>query len=534
MIKTILIYILFLSGVYAFADAGQHGVCCKEELLQTLSENRQIRHFEGLGDLYHREGYRLLWKVQDIEDLIRVAKDRELNYRAYAYHTETIERLLAKKAVAGLDHAEAARLDLLAADQFLSLAKLFYEGEIEWHAFRQELEADPEKQLVWEPNPRRHDYGSEMLQALQRHRVYKQLKSYLPDEEAYRALVDAYRRYTKLRFPKIDYTKDLKQGDYGYEVTQLKHYLQTTGDLPQSDPKYLDFPTFDARLDAAVRRFQKRHYLKPNGIFDRVNVLYARRSAAEKARQIYLNIERYKLFPRVEEGTHLIINIPGFLLDFFRGNRLEREIGVVIGREDRPTPIFRDYLEYIVLNPTWSIPQNLMKKDYIPHLVEDPESLLADDIHIYQGGREIDPTKVEWSRYLDYEGKIPYQMVQKAGEKNVLGAMKFIFPNKYNVYLHDTNAKHLTSLRYRLYSSGCIRLSEPYVLLSLLSPYTGYSYAQLTDIIASGRTKHIRLTRRIPIHIRYLTAFVDQAGRVNFRKDFYGYDAMQQPLLEGK
>ena len=172
-----------------------------------------------------------------------------------------------------------------------------------------------------------------------------------------------------------------------------------------------------------------------------------------------------------------------------------------------------------------------MKKDYIPHLVENPESLLEDDIHIYRGGKEIDPSSVDWAQYLDYEGKIPYQMVQKAGEKNVLGAMKFIFPNKYNVYLHDTNAKHLTTRRYRLYSSGCIRLAKPYELLSLLSPYTQYSYDRLLEIIASGKTRHVRLRHKIPIHIRYLTVFIDKEGLVNFRKDFYGYDAMQEPLL---
>jgi murein L,D-transpeptidase YcbB/YkuD len=172
-----------------------------------------------------------------------------------------------------------------------------------------------------------------------------------------------------------------------------------------------------------------------------------------------------------------------------------------------------------------------MKKDYIGHLVENPKSLLEDEIHIYQGGREVDPSKVNWEKYLNYDGKIPYQMIQKAGDKNVLGAMKFIFPNKYNVYLHDTNAKHLTTRRYRLYSSGCIRLSDPYMFLSLLAPYTGYSYEKLEKIIEKGKTTHIRLKKKIPIHIRYLTVFVDQDGSVNFRKDFYGFDKIQSALL---
>jgi murein L,D-transpeptidase YcbB/YkuD len=504
----------------------------KESLLTVLSDARELRESEALGSLYHKEAYRYLWDQFTIEQLIDASENRDLNYIGKPFHTQQLKQLLGKMQVDRLDSTERAKLDLLASDQFFSYAKFLYEGEIDFRRFSEIIKADEEKHLVWEPNPHKPNYIADLQLALKTHMLKPLLERYVPDEKGFFDLVRAYHRYKALTFPKIDYVKDLKLGDYGYEVSQLKHYLHVTGDLKNVDKSYLDFPTFDKRLQEAVLLFQKRHYLKQNGIFDRVNVLYSKKSAKEKLRMIRLNIERYKLFARVEKPTYIVINIPGFVLQFFKQYELVDEILVVIGREDRPTPIFRDYLEYIVLNPTWSIPQNLMKKDYIPHLVEDPTSLLENDIHIYQGGREIDPTRVDWSKYLDFEGHIPYQMIQKAGEKNVLGAMKFIFPNKYNVYLHDTNAKHLTTRRYRLYSSGCIRLSKPYELLRLLSPYTAYSYARLVSIIESKKTTHVRLKKRVPIHIRYLTVFTDRSGALNFRKDFYGYDAIQLALLE--
>ena len=528
----ILFIVLCSSAVLSASEFSQRGSECKTAVLAQLSENPDLRNVEQLGELYHRVHYRCIWDLEDIGQLITAASDRRLNYNKSAYHTKILRQLVADVNGSALSLRKRAQLDLLASDQFLSFAKELYEGKIDWHTFSKIIKEDEEKHLVWEPNPYQPDYLHDLLISLKTHLVGALLKQYVPQEKGYRDLVEAYLRYETKQFPKIDYVKDLKEGDYGYEVSQLKHYLFATGDLQNVSRSYLDFPNFDAKLKTAVLRFQKRHYLKQTGIFDRVNVLYSQTTAKEKLAKIRLNIERYKLFPRIHEDTYVEINIPGFWLRFYKQGVLIDDIFVVIGREDRPTPIFSDYLEYIVLNPTWSIPQNLMKKDYIPMLAENPQSLLEDDIHIYRGGGEIDPRRVDWSKYLDYEGKIPYQMVQKAGEKNVLGAMKFIFPNKYNVYLHDTNAKHLTTRRYRLYSSGCIRLAQPYVLLSLLAPYTAYDYETMTEMIRSGKTVHIRLKKRIPIHIRYLTVFTDKEGNVHFRKDFYGYDAIQQKLLK--
>ncbi len=480
---------------------------------------------------FYSDVFAYVWDSQNLQQLKQALSDKELNYSHRDYGQKELNTYIEQLNFNLLDESQKIELNTLATNIFLSFAKDISVGRIDEALFQTLLKADEDSGLVWESKKKKYFYEKDLNLALKTHLVLALLYRYQPQEKAYSDLIDAYHKYENLTFSSIDYRKDLKEGDYGYEITQLKKYLCETKDLNQCDSTYINFPTFDSVLKKAVLAFQKRHYLKQDGIFNRVNALYAKRSAKDKLSQIALNIERFKLFAPANSDQYIVINIPGFSLQYFEKKTLIKDIFVVIGREDRPTPIFKDYLEYIVLNPTWSIPQHLMKKDYIRHLVENPESLLEDDIHIYQRGKEIDPKKVHWEKYLDYEGNIPYQMIQKAGEKNVLGEMKFIFPNKYNVYLHDTNAKHLTTKRYRLYSSGCIRLSDPYMLLSLLAPDTKYSYEALVNMIEEKKTRTIRLMKKIPIHIRYLTVFADKEGKVNFRKDFYGFDKIQRQAL---
>ncbi len=516
-----------------FCDAkAEDGLgCCKEEILQRLIYDFEFNNNQKLKTLYSHNDYKTLWDIQNIEQLIISLADKNLNYCDKPYHTKELKSMLSKLKTTDLTNMQRSRLDLLASDTFLSFSKDLYEGEIDWNRFEEILKLEEDKNLVWERNPQKRDYVIDLKRALHNHSIGYVLQSYIPKERGYKWLIKAYHKYKDLKFPKIDYLKDMKIGDYGYDVVQLKKFLLVSGDLKNDNPSYLSFPNFDEELKRAVLSFQKRHYLKQTGVFDKVNAYYARVGAKEKLKKIALNIERYKLFPRIKSDIYIVINIPGFWLKFFQNDELVKDIFVVVGREDRPTPIFKDFLEYIVLNPTWSIPQNLMKKDYIPQLVKDPNSLEKDDIVIYKNGKIIDPHSIDWSIYLDYDGNLPFQMVQKAGEKNVLGEMKFIFPNRYHVYLHDTDAKNLTIRRYRLFSSGCIRLSDPYALLGLLAPYTGYDISTLVKMIDKGKTMKIKLRKRIPIHIRYLSVFVDEEGRVNFRKDFYGYDAIQMDLL---
>jgi murein L,D-transpeptidase YcbB/YkuD len=526
----ILFFIAILaSTLFAFVETTP--ACCKEEIINQI-DSLALKNPKNVKALYRRSQNTLLWDEGDLNDFLDATRDDIKNYLFLDYHQSDIEDLMV-----GMDNYDEqtrkeirAEIDILASDGFFSFAKDLSVGFIDWDTF-QDFIKEGETDLVWERSSKWIHYDKDLILALKTNMLEVLFERYQPSTEEYKELVKIYHRFSNIKFPTVDYGKLMKVGDYGYRAAQLKSYLKSTGDLVSDDKEYLDFPTFDKKLEDALKRFQKRHYLKPTGELDRVTVLYTRKSPQKKRELIKLNIERHKLFNRIYSSEYIVINIPEFSLKYFQNGMLLDDIFVVVGREDRPTPIFNDFLEYIVLNPSWIVPQGLMKKDYIPQLISDPNALLEQDIHIhtkpYRSSREIDPSSVDWEPYLQEGRGVPYYFIQYPGEKNVLGAMKFIFPNRYNVYLHDTNAKSLTTLKYRLYSSGCIRLSKPYRLLNILSSYTKYTPDELVDLIASKKTINIPLKKKIPIYIRYFTVFIDKDVGLSFRKDFYGLDSIQ-------
>jgi murein L,D-transpeptidase YcbB/YkuD len=526
------LFFIAVLASYIFAFVDNTPSYCKEDIINELN-SLSLKNPVEVESLYKKGGNTLLWDEEDLNDLLDASTDHIKNYLFLDYHQNEIEDLMVD-----IDNYDENRrkeirtkIDILATDGFFSLAKDLNEGFIDWDKFQSLLDAN-ETDLVWEKSKKNLKYDKDLLLALKTNMLEVLFERYQPSSSEYKKLIEAYHRFGNIKFPTVDYGKLLKVGDYGYRASQLKAYLKATGDLKDVDKEYIEFPTFDEKLANALKRFQKRHYLKPTGELDRVTVLYTRMSVAKKRELIKLNIERHKLFGKIYEGEYIKINIPEFSLKYYKNATMIDDIFVVVGREDRPTPIFNDLLEYIVLNPSWVVPRGLMRKDYIPKLISNPNSLLDEGIHIhtkpYKSSREIDPTTVNWEQYLlDEKKAIPYYFVQYAGEDNVLGAMKFIFPNRYNVYLHDTNAKSLTTLKYRLYSSGCIRLSKPYKLLAILSEHTKYNIDELAEMIESKKTVNISLKKKIPIYIRYFTVFIDKDAGLSFRKDFYGLDTIQ-------
>jgi murein L,D-transpeptidase YcbB/YkuD len=525
------LFFIAILASYIFAFVDNTPSYCKEEIVNELN-SLTLKNLPEVEAVYKKNQNTLLWDEEDLNDFLDASTDHIKNYLFLDYHQNDIEDLMVD--INNYDENKRkeiqAKIDILATDGFFSFAKDLNEGFIDWEKFQSLLDAN-ETDLVWEKSKKSLDYDKDLLLALKTNMMEVLFERYQPSSDEYKKLVEAYHRFGNIKFPTVDYGKLIKAGDYGYRASQLKAYLKVTGDLKDVDKDYIEFPTFDEKLTNALKKFQKRHYLKPTGELDRVTVLYTRMSVAKKRELIKLNIERHKLFGKIYEGEYIKINIPEFSLKYYQDAALLDDIFVVVGREDRPTPIFNDLLEYIVLNPSWVVPRGLMRKDYIPKLISNPNSLLDEGIHIhtkpYKSSPEIDPSLVKWEQYLDESRGIPYYFVQYSGEENVLGAMKFIFPNRYNVYLHDTNAKSLTTLKYRLYSSGCIRLSKPYKLLAILSKHTKYSIDELVDMIETKKTVNIPLKKKIPIYIRYFTTFIDKEVGLSFRKDFYGLDAIQ-------
>jgi len=208
--------------------------------------------------------------------------------------------------------------------------------------------------------------------------------------------------------------------------------------------------------------------------------------------------------------------------------------GVVVGRIDRPTPLFSNAVRYMVINPTWTIPDNLIKRDLIPVLRENPMYLKENNIHAFKGNKEITITQEMLDPYEKSEEPVPYRFVQFPGDNNALGRVKFMFPNKYDVYLHDTDNKSLLSRRYKIYSSGCMRLEKPFDLVKLLLEHVrkNYSQSEIDKILESNEPVTIGLNQTIPVHILYFTVY-EEDGLAYFKNDIYLYDKIIEESVEG-
>ena len=250
-----------------------------------------------------------------------------------------------------------------------------------------------------------------------------------------------------------------------------------------------------------------------------------------KLRVVKLNIERLKLMRNLSWNNYILINVPEYKFRMFEGGKKSMEFNVVVGKKNWQTPIFASTMKYIVLNPAWHVPDNIARAEYIPKLIKNPYALKKKNMVIRKdynvGSKEIDPKSVNWKKYLTKEYKhknLPYKIIQKSSRRNALGTVKFIFPNRFSVYMHDTQSKGLFKRKDRAYSHGCVRLSEPQKLLKHVSNnYTGSSYSSIKK--GRKKTKYLNLQKNIPVQIGYFTAYVNESGSLEFFKDVYGYDS---------
>jgi len=278
-------------------------------------------------------------------------------------------------------------------------------------------------------------------------------------------------------------------------------------------------------------------YVPPMPQFYKLINAYNVATSPELKHKIKLNIERTKLMDPDPShwNTYVLINVPEFKFRLFENGQKTMEFNVITGRPTWPTPIFDGTLRYISVNPTWNVPDNIARKEEIPKIIKDPSYLRRHNMVVKRDyapdSPTVDPKKVNWKEYLKPEWankELPYKIIEQSSSHNALGRVKFLFPNKYSVYMHDTNNKKLFAHQIRAFSHGCIRLEQPLRFLGHLSTfYTTKKFEEVGEFLKSKKTKVVGLKQKIPVHIVYLTAYVEN-GVANFFPDVYGYDKMQQ------
>jgi L,D-transpeptidase YcbB len=328
-------------------------------------------------------------------------------------------------------------------------------------------------------------------------------------------------------WPMIPQGSAVKRGASDGRLPVIRDYLVMTGDLSAADRGAGD--RYDDKTVEAVKRFQERHGLTQDGVIGGTTLTEMQVSVDRRVRQMEVNMERRRWMNRDLGDLHIFVNLADQYLKVVKDEKTIHTALLVVGKPFTRTPIFSEKMTYVVFNPYWSVPPSIANKEYLVKLRQDPGLLNRQRIRVLAGSgdnaREIDPYSVNWSGM----SRIPYALRQDPGKGNSLGRLKFMFPNKYNVYIHDTPAKALFSKDLRVYSHGCMRVQHPEALAEVLLKAQGWTKEKIDAQLATGAQKIVNLKTSIPVHVTYLTAWVNKDGTVNFRRDVYKRD---QRLME--
>jgi murein L,D-transpeptidase YcbB/YkuD len=469
-------------------------------------------------EFYERRAFRPAWnRPGRAEAMLAVVEaSREHGLDPGDYHAETLRRL-ASAGPPGDPRALADR-DLLLTDALVRLAYHLRFGKVnprelypDWNFTRALGAIDPAQAI-----------GAAVAAPDLRAAV----EAYAPQLPQYRALQAglAWHRAIQARggWALVPAGPALKRGMRDARVAALRQRLSASGDLPtDAAPEPL---LFDVALEASVRRFQARHGLATDGAAGRRTIEALNVDVARRIDQIRVNLERMRWVAQDLKGDFLIVDIAGFEAWLYLGGKPAWTSRVVVGRPYRRTPVFRAAMKYLVFNPTWTVPPTILREDVLPKLAKDPGYLAKNGMQVVDDrGRPVDTTRIDWARYPG-EG-FPYHIVQEPGDDNSLGRIKFMFPNRHTVYLHDTPTKSLFDRTERAFSSGCIRIERPIELaVLLLDDAERWSAERVREAIAAGETRTVLVKREVPVMLLYFTAAPDGADGVAFRPDLYGRD----------
>lgn len=434
----------------------------------------------GLRTFYARREHRPAWDPRSTMALLAAIDSlAEEGLEPNRYHREVLHRL-----------APGAERDLLATDAFLAAATHLSRGVV-----------DPQfARPAWCAPPPKLDLAAILQSALDDGTIEETLDRLSVRHEGYLRLRRMLAAYRKARWPVVPPGRTLRLGDDDPRVAVLRKRLYSPNDSTR----------FDAELEVLVRHFQSHHGITDDGIVGRETLRELNVSVADRARQIAVNMERWRWMPEDPGESYVLVNIAAFRLDVIERDRSVLAMKTVVGKEYTRTPFFAARIAEVIVNPWWNVPDNIAAKEVWPE-------------------QQRDPSYFEREHMVVTNGRIR----QRPGEWNALGRLKFNMPNGYDVYLHDTPAKSLFAEPFRAFSHGCIRLEKPLELaLYLLRDQPQWTAAAIGSAIEAGSERPIRLTAPHPVYVLYWTAWVGDDGHMEFHRDHYERDAAIAAALE--
>jgi L,D-transpeptidase YcbB len=476
--------------------------------------NQTILASMPLLGLYERSAFAPLWiNPPAANDLVRVLRAVSADGLEPAdYYLDAIEKLNDPRT-----SSATAELELLRTAALVRVAYDLRRGKVNAVSVK-----------VW------RDYSSALLSAdpvedigrfIASDRLYDDVQALRPGHFVYRGLVEALSRLHGIEraggWSTIPAGPPMARDSTNHRVPLLRHRLVLEGDLPRDSA--MAGPVFDAALEKAIKSFQHRHALNADGVVGPGTLAELNVPVQKRIDQVRINLERARWVTHDLPDTFVAVNVAGAMVYYVRDGSVLFETRSVVGKTYTATPVFRAPMRYIELNPTWTVPPGIVG-EILAAVRRDPGYLRAQNMHVLtQSGREIDAATIDFTRYTGRS--FPYVIRQSPGPLNPLGRIKLMFPNQFNVYLHDTPARTLFDREERMFSHGCIRVQDPVRLAGLvLNDSVRWSKAALDQAIATGVNRTITLERPLPVLILYWTASADLHGELHFYRDVYGRD----------
>ncbi|MEJ8801795.1 L,D-transpeptidase family protein [Pontibacter sp. H249] len=445
------------------------------------------------------------------------------------------------KAYEGMGRRDSARLelqkkiDLALTGSYFNYASDFYRGRVNpqevgsvsWDVKKNKIKLHKALQTILKERDSTYPYYE--FDAL--HAGYANLRNALAK---YRAIEE------KGGWPKVELgkRKSLAKGDTAAAVVTLRKRLNPEQAINGSDPK---MRLFDENLEKQVKKFQMLHGLAEDGLVGGNTLKQLNVPITDRIDQIMINMERWRwipkrMVPKSLDQKYIWVNIPEYKLYIYEDPENDPEaerkyqevmnMRVIVGKTMNSTPIFSDKLEYVVMAPYWNVPNSIVEREIKPAILRNSNYLASQNMEVVtkeKNPKQIDPSSIDWGNVT--EKNFPYMVRQRPGSKNSLGDVKFLFPNEYNVYLHDTPADALFSQNQRDFSHGCVRLEKPIELAKyMVADMPEWNENRIRETINGGEETWVTLPKRVQVYIVYFTSWADEQGNVHFRDDIYGHD----------
>ena len=520
-----------LSVAYAEESAVQRELRHRTEALQAHGrltvDGVRITAVRLMAELYPQSRFQLLWTdPKKVDDLLRAIEDIRLDgLEPQDYYLDRLKKLRAEVA-SNPDVGKQVDLDILLTDAMARLAYNAYYGKVDPERIDPHINVNQ----TW-TGAKGAALAREFLASDSLYQKIEELKPTHPKYDLFRRALARYRQYEAAGgWGRIPSGKVLSVGRSDPRVPAIRHRLAVTEDLPA----HLDDGStlYDADLEKAVHRFQRRHHL-PTGDLGKKTITAMNVPVQQRIDQIRVNLERARWITRDLKSTRIVVNIAAFEIYFVKDGKEVWSNEAQVGKTYTQTPLLVDEIDYLVLNPTWTVPPGVLEDSVLPAAKKDWRSLERRGLRVFdQSGREVPAQSVNWKRYT--ASNLPYTLRQDPGPDNPLGSVKFIFPNKHHVYLHDTPNQLGYDRRLRAMSWGCIHVQDPLELAAWMidDPRT-WSLETIQAQVKSKKTKTIHFDEPVRVSLFYWTVDIDDDGSLEFLTDVYQRDRRVLRALNG-